>query len=58
VQIDAWLGLKLQVPDPEISCFLDTRTGIVQEQQEGAVAQRRVSCCRQACDERLDLIAL
>ena len=56
--MDARLRRENEVADRQACRFLDPGTGIVQEQQESAVAQRGVACRRQACDQCLNLIAL
>jgi hypothetical protein len=58
VEVDARLRRENEVADRQACRFLDPGTGVVQEQQESAVAQRGVPCCRQACDQCLNLIAL
>ncbi len=57
VQPDTPLRAQLQVLDPEIGKLLDPRASVVEQQEQGSVAQGEAPRGREIAKECLDLLA-
>ena len=57
VQMDSRRQIKLEMFDTKIGDFLGPGTGVVEKQQERAIAQRETTFSRQGSEQRRDCLA-